>query len=278
MLSISCLKCSRIKIISNYSCILFYSLGKLDHERVKRLKEEVSALGSNNAELNETIESILSCEEITTFKGGKYTKDVRACVYELLSLNVGVRNVVPIIQCVMKSMAHKSVSRLPSHGLTCQMILESLTVAQAQLGEKLGGSLEYHTLQTDSTTKYGDHFATYDVKTSEESISAYTLGLRHIFSGSAVDTLDTFKEILDDIDCVQRAIGKEAVSANIVKKIKNTMSDRHSAEKLFNEPLHDYREDLLPTVAENWDQMTDMEKEQLTRMNNFFVVCITLWV
>ena len=68
------------------------------------------------------------------------------------------------------------------------------------------------------------------------------------------------------------------MSANIVKKIKNTMSDRHSAEKLFNELLHDYREDLLPTVAENWDQMTDMEREQLTRMNNFFVVCITLWV
>ena len=105
---------------------------------IKRLKEEVSALDSNNAELNETIESILSCE-VTTFKGGKYTEDVRACVYELLSLNVGVRNVAPIIQCVMKSMAHKSVSRLPSHGLTCQMILESLTVAtRGRAGRKPG--------------------------------------------------------------------------------------------------------------------------------------------
>ena len=35
----------------------------------------------------------------------------------------------------VKTIAHKNVDRLPSHGLTCQMILESLTVAQAQLGE-----------------------------------------------------------------------------------------------------------------------------------------------
>jgi len=45
---------------------------------------------------------------------------------------------------------------------------------------------------------------------------------------------------------------------------------RHAAEKLFNEILHEFRADILPTVAENWDQMTEMEKEQLTHMNNFF--------
>ena len=65
-------------------------------------------------------------------------------------------------------------------------------------------------------------------------------------------------------------MGKDAVSAKIVTKIKNTMSDRHSAEKLFNELLFEYREELLPMVAENWDQITDIEKDQLTRMNNFF--------
>ena len=188
---------------------------------IKLLKEEVLALDSNNAELSTTIESILLSEEVTTFEHGRYTDDVRACVYELLSLNVGLRNVGPVIRCVMKNVAHKSVSRLPSHGLTCQMILESLTVAQAHLGEKLGEAegLDNHTLQTDGTTKYGDHLITYDVKTSEDQ-PAYTLGLRHIFSGSSTDTLDTLKEILDDIDCVQQAIGNGAVSAKIVKKLK----------------------------------------------------------
>lgn len=221
---------------------------QLQHE-IKQLKREISNLDLNNAELHEELESVMACDEIVTFEGGKYTDDVRACVYELLALNVGVRNVRTIIQCVLKNMAHKSVGRLPSHGLTCQMIVESLTVAQAQLGEELLKS-DYLTLQTDGTTKYGDHFATYDVNFSQDE-QPFTLGLRHVFSGSAIDTLDTFKEILEDINNVQKAIGKDAVSSEIVAKIKNTMSDRHSAEKKFNDLLHDYRMDLLPTVVEN---------------------------
>lgn len=236
------------------------------YQELKSLKEEVATLDLNNAELNETIESILSSEEISTFEGGKYTDDVRACIYELLSLNVGVRNVAPIIRSVLKGIAHKSVGRLPSYGLTCQMILESLTVAQAQLGEKLSDSTN-NTLQTDGTTKFGDHFATYDIKASGDT---YTLGLRHVFSGSAGDTLQTFKDILEDIDDVHQVLGKDPVSAKIVSKIKNTMSDRHAAEKLFNELLHDYRAELLPDICENWDQMTELERENLTRMNNFF--------
>ena len=42
------------------------------------------------------------------------------------------------------------------------------------------------------------------------------------------------------------------------------------AEKLFNVMLHDFRVDVLPCVAENWNEMTDQEREQLTPMNNFF--------
>ena len=170
---------------------------------------------------------------------------------------------------MLTKIAHKSVSRLPSYGLTCQMILESLTLVQAQLAEKLSQTDGYSTLQTDGTTKFGEHYATYDVRTSEAE-TAYTLGVRHVFSGSAQNTLDTLKEILDDIDSVQLALGKNAVSTKIISKLKNTMSDRHAAEKLFNELLHDFRADILPSVAENWEQMNEMEKEQLTRMNNFF--------
>ena len=238
------------------------------HREVESLKEEISSLHLDNAEMNERIESILT-ENITTFEAGKYTDDVRACIYELLSLNVGVRNVSQIIRCVLGNIMHKSVERLPSHGLTCQMILESLTVAQAQLGEKLSEIDGCCTLQTDGTTKFGEHFGTYDVKNPEDDFT-YHLGLRHVFSGSAQDTLETLKEILDDIDDVQLAIGKSTKSAEIVSKIKNTMSDRHAAEKLFNEILSDFRAEILPTVIDNWDSITEVEREQLTRMNNFF--------
>ena len=72
-------------------------------DKIVSLKEEVASLAFHNSELNDTIQSILSSEpQIATFENGKYTDDVRACVYELLSLNVGVQNVAPIIRCFRK--------------------------------------------------------------------------------------------------------------------------------------------------------------------------------
>ena len=68
-----------------------------------------------------------------------------------------MKKVAPIVRCVLKNMAHKSVQRLPSYGLTCQIILESLTVAQAQLGNGLAEGNGFMTIQTDGTTKYGEH-------------------------------------------------------------------------------------------------------------------------
>ena len=91
---------------------------------------------------------------------------MRGCVYKLLSRNVGVRNIAPVILCVLKNIAHKSVTRLPKHTLTYKMILEALTVVQAQLGEELSQTSEFTTLQTHGTTKFGKHYATYDINST----------------------------------------------------------------------------------------------------------------
>lgn len=152
---------------------------KSQHDYIEQLKKELYCLESNNAGMVETLESILQDTEVHTSEGGRYTDNVRACIYELLSLNVGVRNVAPIIRCVLRCLTHKSVNRLPSYGLTCQMILESLTVAQAQLGDELSHISGSTTLQTDGTTKFGEHFSTYDIRT--EAAITYTLGVRHVF-------------------------------------------------------------------------------------------------
>lgn len=60
--------------------------------------------------------------------------------------------------------------------------------------------------------------------------------LRHVFSGSADDTLQTLKEILEDIDSVQEQIGEKPSSNKILMKIKNTMSDRYAAESIQYDP------------------------------------------
>ena len=71
-------------------------------DEIESLKREVSVLSLDNAELNETVQSIMSDPEIITFENGKFTDDVRACIYELLSLNVGVKKIEPIVRCVLK--------------------------------------------------------------------------------------------------------------------------------------------------------------------------------
>ena len=48
------------------------------------------------------------------------------------------------------------------------------------------------------------------------------------------------------------------------------MSDRHSAGKRFNGLILDFRAKILPTITENWDQLSDSQLEQLTRINNLF--------
>ena len=69
---------------------------------------------------------------------------------------------------------------------------------------------------------------------------------------------------------VQKQLNGSKVSSTIVAKVKNTMSDRHAAEKLFNELLADYRSEILPDSVSGWKDTNETEREQLTRMNNFF--------
>ena len=104
-----------------------------------KLKGEIAQLEEENLDLHEQVESILSesSDNIATFENGKYTDDVRSCCYELLSLNVGVNNVKPVITAVLNHIAHKQVERLPGRSILCDMMVESLTLAQAQLGEEL---------------------------------------------------------------------------------------------------------------------------------------------
>ena len=65
-------------------------------------------------------------------------------------------------------------------------------------------------------------------------------------------------------------MGQSDVSTKILAKIKNTMSDRHAAEKLFSQLLFEYRENVLPDVIAGWGKMTEDVQEQLIRMNNFY--------
>ena len=56
----------------------------------------------------------------------------------------------------------------------------------------------------------------------------------------------------------------------ILSKIKNTMSDRAATEKAFNDLLSHYRSEILPTVIEEWEQLSNEERQSMSRMYNFY--------
>lgn len=47
---------------------------------------------------------------------------------------------------------------------------------------------------------------------------------------------------------------------SILANICDTVSDRASTEKTFNNLLEEFRSTILPEVVDNWNDLNDMEK------------------
>lgn len=48
------------------------------------------------------------------------------------------------------------------------------------------------------------------------------------------------------------------------------MSDRAATEMKFNELLQSYREEILPDIVQDWENLYDEDRRVLSRLNNFF--------
>lgn len=146
------------------------------------------------------------------------------------------------------------------------MNIQRLCLAKKQLQEQLSNKINT-TLHTDETSKVGIKYGGFSVRDSEGSY--FALGLREMATKSAQNTLDTFKEILQDISDTN----KEALvnsGDKILCNIQNTMSDRAATELKFNELLENYRVELLPQIRTDYNTMDDVGKEAVSRLNNFF--------
>ncbi len=141
------------------------------------------------------------------------------------------------------------------------MLAEMKVLSCQQLAEL--GSSDNLTLHSDGTSKFGQHYYSFQVSTPS---STYSLGLSEMLTGSANQVLHTFKQILSDLELVAGSNSGGVVLA----KIKSTMSDRHIVEKNFNSLLEDYRKEVLPAVVESWDQMTPEQQSSVSTLNNFF--------
>ena len=102
-------------------------------------------------------------------------------------------------------------------------LTEMKVLACQQLSEDLSKSKDV-TLHSDGTSKWGQHYYSFQISTSD---SMYTLGLAEMLTGSTAKVMDTFKQILADVELV----GGENTGNVILTKIKNTMLDGHIVEK-----------------------------------------------
>ena len=139
-------------------------------ETIRELKEEKKELLEMNARL---IDENKESKKISFYSAGKYSDDLRICIMELLTSNVSVLKVEPVLRSVFKLLSIQC-DRLPQHTTINEMLMESRSISHAQLAETLTASSS-NTLHSDGTTKYGHKFQSYQVTTSGDSL---TLGLQ----------------------------------------------------------------------------------------------------
>ncbi|KAH3791594.1 hypothetical protein DPMN_145082 [Dreissena polymorpha] len=96
------------------------------NERVSNMEEERDWLADM---LNES-QSVSFYDSIE----GKYSYELRQCIYTLLSLNVSAQNVEHVIKCVLKIVG-KQCEKLPARSTVLNMNVERLILSQMQLGE-----------------------------------------------------------------------------------------------------------------------------------------------
>lgn len=246
-------------------------------QHIERLETKISDMStsldvakSERDHLADRLHQLESKKLSTKEHQQKYLDNVRQCCIELLSLNVGVKQIEPVIKSVLCNIAAMDVDTLPAPSTLTNMLVEMKGIACQQLGEILSQE-ENVTLHSDGTSKYGMHFMGFQMSTES---SAYSLGLSEMVTGSASQTLATFKQIMGDIELVAGT----GIGEKIVGHIKNTMSDRHIVQKNFNSLLEDYRSQILPKVISNWDALYVQEQGELASLNNFFFVeCMLLW-
>ena len=91
-----------------------------------------------------------------------------------------------------------------------------------------------------------------------------------MYNKSAQTAFETFQTILKDLN--DSVVDSEKnVGDLIVSNIVNTMSDRASTEKAFNNILDSYRKSILPKVTNGWADLSEDQQASLTKMHFFLL-------
>lgn len=125
---------------------------------------------------------------------GSYTVEAELCILHLLDYKVAFHHVAPVIKAV-SHLCNVQILKLPSEATVRRINTRRLAFAHMQIDDVLKNK-DNLTLYSAETSKNGNKYLGMYVS-NEENI--YAFGLRDMSSKSSKATLDTFKEIIQDI-------------------------------------------------------------------------------
>ena len=232
-------------------------------------------LKKENCDLEQLV-SLLEDEEIVTFQDGRYCDEVREVIMDLLSMDVSMNQVNNVIKTVLKKLANKSVSRLPSMGLKSRLLLEARWLAKCQVAAAMETDTinpdEGNCLHGDGTTKYHRKYQNFQIST--KSGRSYTIGMTEMAGGDTAATMKAFVDIVSEMsETFNDATDTESKNIKMSKllaSIKSTMSDQGPVNPCFNAELKQMRETVLPSAIENWDLLSKENQKRFSEMANFF--------
>lgn len=147
-------------------------------------------------EENEFLATIAEDDKLITYIDGRYSVELRKCIYELLECHVSSSSIEPVIKAVL-SLVGKTPDKLPHRSTIQRMNIERLVLSQKQIAD-IFPDQQHTTLYSDETSKAGKKYYGFYLGDGEGRI--FSLGLRQIQTKSASDTLTCFMEVLHDID------------------------------------------------------------------------------
>lgn len=236
-----------------------------EEENAEELRKQVIELEFENDVLKEQLAKS-DVVELYDDISKEYTSETQRCVQSLLTNNVAISRVGSVITDVLQ-LAGKVPNRVPGKDYVRKVNMSRLLVAQRQIAEELPAH-DSTTIETDETSKYGSKYGAFAIRDSQGR--PYVVGLRDMLTKSAKDTLDVFKEILWDLDKLYYKGTNNPTSQNLLFNVRNTMSDRAATESKFNDLLEAYRGEILPMMIEDWDNLSQELRDEMTRLNNFF--------
>ena len=172
------------------------------------------------------------------------------------------------VSMLEKLAGSKDVERLPKKSLSGMMMVEARLLVQIQAADEMQNS-ENNVLHWYGTKLKFEEKGSYQIVTSSGSCS---LAIEDMEGGDAVLFLDSFRNVLNEMAAflVGTNDEKDWKVAEFLALIKNVMNDRHTVNHSFVAQLTKWRQDVLPAVIENYDQLDDDSKEKMARMNHVF--------